>query len=71
LCLLSFANGKAKINSDSLSDSGFFGFDISKKVSRTAMQANKNIIVANAINLRANKAPFRIAEIIDFSLNSC
>jgi hypothetical protein len=35
------------------------------------MQANRQMIVAKAINLRANKAPFKIDKIIDFSLNSC
>jgi hypothetical protein len=35
------------------------------------MQKNRQMIAARAINLRADKAPFKIAEIIDFSLNSC
>jgi hypothetical protein len=42
-----------------------------KKDKKTKMQVNRQIIVAKAINLRANKTPLRIAEIIDFSLNSC
>jgi predicted P-loop ATPase len=70
LCLLSFANGKAENRSDLFSVRVVFGVEISKKVSKTRMQANRQMIVAKAINLRANKAPFKIDEIIDFSLNS-
>jgi hypothetical protein len=67
LCCLSLANGKAKVVLDLLSGNRVFGFDISKKVSTIAMQANRKIIMAKAISLRANKAPLRIAEIIKFS----
>jgi len=66
LCRLFVANGKAEISSDVLLADVVSLFDISKKVNRIRMQANRQIIAAKAINLRANKAPFRIDEIIIF-----
>jgi hypothetical protein len=66
LCRLSLANGKAVICSEVFSASVFFGVEISKKISRTRMQKNRQMIAARAINLRADKAPFKIDEIIDF-----
>jgi hypothetical protein len=59
LCRFSFADGKAEISSNVLSVSEVFGFDISKKLSRSRMQVNRKIIAAKAINLRANKTPFQ------------
>jgi len=71
LCRLCLANGKAVICSKVFSVRVVFGVEIIKKVSKSRMQANRQMIVAKAINLRANKAPFKIDKIIDFSLNSC
>jgi hypothetical protein len=71
LCRLSLANGKAVICSKCFQLDGFWSLKLARKLSKSRMQANRQMIAAKAINLRANKAPFKTDEIIDFSLNSC